>query len=75
VLREQLALQQLLLLAVAREQVEQLDLERRARLAVVERLQERVLLPFLEQARRVEPLGEPLGSEVLPTPIGPSTAT
>ena len=58
--REEVPLQQLLLLAVAREQEEELRLERRARPPVVERLQERVLSPLLEQRGRVQPLGQAL---------------
>ena len=47
------------MLLVAREQEEQLDLERRAFLAAVERLQERVL-NVLENLDALEPGGEQL---------------
>jgi len=56
VLGEELPLQQLLLLPIARQEIEELDLKGRARLGVVERLQERVLLPLFEKRRRLQTL-------------------
>ncbi len=55
-LGEELSLDELLLLAVAREQEEQLGLERRSTMTVVEGLEERVVRPLLEHRIRVEPL-------------------
>src|SRR5262245_12466388 len=69
-LREEAALRELLLLAVAREQEEELDLEGGPRLGVVERLQERVLPPLLEHGGGVETLGETLHHRGLPHPDG-----
>jgi hypothetical protein len=58
-LREELPLQQFLLLPIARQEVEELHLKRRARLGVVEGLQERVLFPLLEQRRGLQLFGQP----------------
>ena len=54
------ALHELLLLAVAREQEEELRLEGGAGAAVVEGAQERVGRPVLERLLRLEPLGQPV---------------
>src|SRR5207245_7808459 len=70
-LGEEPALEQLLLLAVAGEQEEQLDLEGGAGGAVVEGLEERVLAPFLEHGVGLELLGQALDDRGLAHPDGP----
>ena len=51
-------LHQFALLPIAREQEEELRLKSRVRLAVVERLQERVLFPLLQHLGGVEAFGQ-----------------
>src|SRR5581483_12303941 len=73
-LREEVELAELVLLAVALEQEEELSLKRMSPRFLVELSEEGVLLDLFEQEPRPELGGESSREAVFPTPIGPSTA-